>query len=60
MFDVPAQAFVTFSGILQINYVGMDKLPGGETVEELEVCRVCIANHVQQLPFQKLSRRKSD
>ena len=31
------QAFITVSGVLQLNYNGLPELTGGETVEELEV-----------------------
>lgn len=31
------QDFVTISGVLQQNYAGIPVLPGGETVEQLEV-----------------------
>lgn len=31
------QSFVTFSGVLQLNYNGIPELIGGETVEQLEV-----------------------
>ena len=35
--DGISDLFVTVQGVLQLNYTGMSEIPGGETVEQLEV-----------------------